>query len=48
MGRRVPAIRDGSSLAAFANPEFVPGLRREVGLPTLEEQAEMMRPACSP
>jgi hypothetical protein len=39
-GRFVPAPSE--------KPEVVPRLRREVGLPTLEEQAEMMRPACSP
>jgi hypothetical protein len=35
-------------LAALEKPEAVPRLRREAGLPTLEEQAEMMMPACSP
>jgi hypothetical protein len=35
-------------LADSEKAEAVPRLRREAGLPTLEEQAEMMRPACSP
>jgi hypothetical protein len=39
---------DGSFIPAESeSPEAVPRLRREMGLPTLEEQASIMRRACS-
>jgi hypothetical protein len=47
-GTKGECIEGRFVLAASEKPEAVPRLRRDAGLPTLEEQAEMMRPACSP